>query len=456
MHATWDDRVRLKRAAGISLRGRDNTKPVLHMTLSWHASDEPSPEHMKETSLAALKAIELEDHQALVVAHSDKDHLHVHLVINTVHPETGRTAPLKYSKERLSRWAEAYEKEHGLHCVQRIENNQKRDQAKSERASQALHQLTAASDSKEPPTTAPYVPIKDHSPSRQEWFERKEIVARMKTMRARFEQPHGLERSALAQKHAGERKHLWYETQAALDRVRDHLKQEYRPKWRETYKRQAAEMAYVRGTRRKTTIRPGSIQTHETHKGIGLFGRARFVIDNRKRLGAWKRLKLKEMPQYILSRDKLLARLSERHAFERKTLARAQSARRAELSENIRKTDKQKFAKLAAQQQTERQAQWDRHNQIKDAQISFQNAKQELLAEREPAQEPTPPRPLTRRPREQIGDRFAQAAEKPSPQAKDRFQEAAGKDALSRSQQIARDMEVWRRRNGDRDQGREL
>lgn len=162
------------------------------------------------------------------------------------------------------------------------------------------------------------------------------------------------------------------------------------------------------------------------------------------------------MPQYILSCDKLLARLSERHAFERKTLARAQSSRRAELSESIRKTDKQKFAKLVAQQQTERQAQWNRHNQIKDAHISFQNAKQELLAEREAVKEPTPPRPLTRRPREQIGGRFAQAAEKPSPHAKDRFQEAAKREALSRSEQIARDMEAWRKRNRDRDQGREL
>ena len=151
MEATWQNRMRLKRAAGISMRGRDNKDPVLHMTLSWHADDKPTPEHMKETARAALKALGLEEHQVLMAGHDDKNHMHAHLVINTVHPETGRTAPMKYTKERLSRWAEAYEKEHGVHCEQRIENNKERDRLKDQRSANANDILMAAEQEQRAP-----------------------------------------------------------------------------------------------------------------------------------------------------------------------------------------------------------------------------------------------------------------------------------------------------------------
>jgi hypothetical protein len=119
----------LKAEAGKDARGRKNTKPVLHYSLSWAIGENPTPEHMRETALSSLKVLGLSGHQALMAAHSDKDHLHVHIVVNTINPETGLTAPLKYTKERLSRWAEAYEREHGIHCQERIRNNAEREQA---------------------------------------------------------------------------------------------------------------------------------------------------------------------------------------------------------------------------------------------------------------------------------------------------------------------------------------
>ena len=129
MFAVVRDQAMLKQQAGRDARGRKNTKPVMHYSLSWADTETPSPEHMKETALASLKALGLEGHQAVMAAHGDKQHLHVHIVVNTIHPETGLTAPLKYTKERLSRWAEAYEREHGIHCQERIRNNAEREQA---------------------------------------------------------------------------------------------------------------------------------------------------------------------------------------------------------------------------------------------------------------------------------------------------------------------------------------
>ena len=36
------------------------------------------------------------------------------------------TSPMKFTKLELSKWAEAYEKEHGIHCEERIKNNEER------------------------------------------------------------------------------------------------------------------------------------------------------------------------------------------------------------------------------------------------------------------------------------------------------------------------------------------
>ncbi|NDB96707.1 MAG: hypothetical protein EBZ78_11225 [Verrucomicrobia bacterium] len=101
----------LKLASGSDGRGRKNTKPVLHYSLAWAEEDNPTPESMKQAALDSLKALGLGEHEALIAAHQDKKHLHVHIVVNTIHPRTGMTAQLRFTQLGLSHWAEAYEKE---------------------------------------------------------------------------------------------------------------------------------------------------------------------------------------------------------------------------------------------------------------------------------------------------------------------------------------------------------
>ncbi len=125
---------------------------------------------MLETALSSLKAMKLDGHQALMAAHGDKDHLHVHIVVNTIHPDTGITAPLKYSKEQLSRWAEAYEREDGIHCDERIKNNEERRKHKERK----MH-VNAALMQGEPAHSrqkVPYVPVKHRAPNRKVDFPR--------------------------------------------------------------------------------------------------------------------------------------------------------------------------------------------------------------------------------------------------------------------------------------------
>ena len=82
---------------------------------------------MLSTALDSLKAQELEGYQAIILAHSDEPQQHVHVIVNRVHPETGKAATLSNSKLKLSQWAEAYERERGkIYCPQRVENNARR------------------------------------------------------------------------------------------------------------------------------------------------------------------------------------------------------------------------------------------------------------------------------------------------------------------------------------------
>ncbi len=107
--------------------GRPTKTSVLHYSLSWHPSETPDQEHMIEAARASLKKLGLQGHETLMVAHNDEPQAHIHLIVNKIHPETGRVAPLKYTKERLSKWAQAYEEEHGhIWCEDRVKNNAKR------------------------------------------------------------------------------------------------------------------------------------------------------------------------------------------------------------------------------------------------------------------------------------------------------------------------------------------
>ena len=119
----------LKKAAGEKATGRKLTKPVYAYSLAWHPEQRVSKDLMLSTALDSIRAQQLEGYQAIIVAHDDEPQQHVHVVINRVHPETGKAATLSNNTLKLSQWAEAYEKQHGkIYCDRRVENNRKREQ----------------------------------------------------------------------------------------------------------------------------------------------------------------------------------------------------------------------------------------------------------------------------------------------------------------------------------------
>jgi hypothetical protein len=120
----------IKRESGSATTGRSCARPVFSFSLAWHPDEEePKKWDMIGAARQALMALGLHEHETVMVAHSDRNHPHLHLIVNVVHPETGKASRLSYSRLKLSHWAEEYERQRGkIYCEQRVENNARREQ----------------------------------------------------------------------------------------------------------------------------------------------------------------------------------------------------------------------------------------------------------------------------------------------------------------------------------------
>lgn len=108
---------RLMRAtAGLSAKVK---KPVYHLPISW-----PPEERLdRATQLAIadqlIADLGLAEHECVIVAHNDGQCPHIHLVINTVHPQTGRVWSAWRDIYRIMDSLQRQERERGLRLVHR-------------------------------------------------------------------------------------------------------------------------------------------------------------------------------------------------------------------------------------------------------------------------------------------------------------------------------------------------
>jgi hypothetical protein len=61
---------------------------LCHYELSWPPGERPTRPQWIDCALHTLKALGYREHQFMVVAHDDKKHFHIHIMMNKVHPET--------------------------------------------------------------------------------------------------------------------------------------------------------------------------------------------------------------------------------------------------------------------------------------------------------------------------------------------------------------------------------
>jgi hypothetical protein len=125
---TARDAELLKQEAGIRAGGRATENTVKHLSLNWAPDENPSREHMIETADEFLRHMKWDEHQAVLIAHEDKAYAHVHVMLNTVHPETGLKLDDAFEQRRAQAWALGYEREQGrIYCEQRLLNPAERE-----------------------------------------------------------------------------------------------------------------------------------------------------------------------------------------------------------------------------------------------------------------------------------------------------------------------------------------
>lgn len=206
----------LKRANGWDGRGNKSQKPVYHYSLNWHEQDQVSEEQMIETALESLKRLKLlKDHQAVFFRHNDTDHAHVHVVVNLVHPETGKQQVMSRDAYALSRMAQQLNKEHGwLECEQRVENNALRDQGKHKEA-------------------------KYKGVLRDDWLGDK-------TRGEAFWHNHHKNRENHSARQQQQTQALFEAKEQQITRAREIYRETYREKWAELFEQQREEFKYYR------------------------------------------------------------------------------------------------------------------------------------------------------------------------------------------------------------------
>lgn len=250
MVATAKDQDRLKAEAGVKSTGRKSSKHVLHISLAWHPDQSPNQEAMAKAADQALKAIGAGDRQALIVAHNDETHPHVHLLINRVSPLDGKLLSSSNDRLKLSKWAEAYEREGGhIYCEDRVINNAERERGNYVKGARDLARhiyeaQPAANDNDRRKGVLASERAKDHA-----------LAVRGRDQAKR----HAAAVQQLETDHQDRKAELKRELVKDIAQARSEALEAFRPRWRELNRFQEAEAKTFEAMERSFFGRAGNI-----------------------------------------------------------------------------------------------------------------------------------------------------------------------------------------------------
>ncbi|APV40800.1 relaxase [Pseudomonas frederiksbergensis] len=88
---------------GASVHSTRTKDPVMHLVLSWASHENPTDKQAFDAGQFALNAIGLEEHQYLSAVHRDTDNVHLHVMVNKVHPERRKVPRMSYTKFALDK-----------------------------------------------------------------------------------------------------------------------------------------------------------------------------------------------------------------------------------------------------------------------------------------------------------------------------------------------------------------
>ena len=84
------DRLAGQRLEIMALAGENprSKNPLNHYILSWREHERPTAEQIDGAADILLDEMKMSEHQVIYAAHQDTDNIHVHIVINRIHPDT--------------------------------------------------------------------------------------------------------------------------------------------------------------------------------------------------------------------------------------------------------------------------------------------------------------------------------------------------------------------------------
>jgi hypothetical protein len=92
-------------------------KPLYHISISFDLTDRVDRATMRRVADRLLRDLGLHEHQALIVAHKDRAHAHLHIVVNRVHPERCTAWSNSWDYPRIERSLRKLEESEGLRVV---------------------------------------------------------------------------------------------------------------------------------------------------------------------------------------------------------------------------------------------------------------------------------------------------------------------------------------------------
>lgn len=282
----------LKAQSGVKATGRKLVNSVYCYSLSWAPDEQPTREDMIAAAKETLNVLGLTEHEALLVAHNDEPHPHIHVIANRVDPTTGLAAKLSKDHLDLSKWAEEYERSRGkILCDERVANN--------------------AARYNDPDKTSF---VKEFKSLDKKTFHlwRRERLTREQVLRDD-------EWKTLSAKQKQKWADIYAEKEERIADRRARLKEQYRPEWAALFRRQKAEKMSL----------DIAMRTPISRLGYWLKSGDKSLVDPKRGMisRAWDALS---------GRTDYRAALLERHQKERKTLSTRVSGetRRIFASEN--------------------------------------------------------------------------------------------------------------------------
>lgn len=248
MAAIAMDSQRLKKEAGIKTTGRKQSNVVKHLVLSWHPDEKEtlSRDDMEAAIDGALAAIGAQDRQALIIAHNDTKHPHVHILINRV-LENGTLLSDAYEWTHLQTWALQYQRSRQQdYCPQRELNAEARareEKTKYRKAPRRVIELNALLSSS----------ANDNPGRRQRLVETH--IQRARALAARthsLKDTHRAQWTTLENAEAAKRSAIRHGARKAQAETKRHIAEAFRPRWQALKDAETAEKKTFHASEKST------------------------------------------------------------------------------------------------------------------------------------------------------------------------------------------------------------